>query len=70
MIGLVPPVEVSRLLLLGLVAVAAIVAIATSPPLSSFASGFAAGAGAVFVISFLTSPGRGGAPSPHDEESS
>jgi hypothetical protein len=56
---LVPPVPVSRLVLLGLVAAAAVTAIATEPPLSSFAGGFAAGAGAVFVLSFLTNPRRG-----------
>ncbi|HZI65817.1 MAG TPA: hypothetical protein VFF17_04560 [Thermoanaerobaculia bacterium] len=63
----VPPVPVSRLVLLGLVAVAAVTAVATSPPLSSFAAGFAAGAGAVFVISFLLNPRR--APAPEEEES-
>jgi len=62
---LVPPVPVSRLVLLALVAVAAVTAIA-SPPLSSFAGGFAAGAGAVFVLSFLTNPRRG--PAPEDGE--
>ncbi len=55
---LVPPVPVSRLVLLALVAVAAVTAVATTPPLSSFAGGFAAGAGAVFVISFLINPRR------------
>lgn len=63
---LVPPVPVSRLVLLGLVAAAAVTAVATSPPLSSFAGGFAAGAGAVFVLSFLTNPRR--EPSHEDEE--
>lgn len=58
----IPPVEVSRPLLLGLVAAAALVAIATTPPLSSFAGGFAAGAGAVFVVSFLTNPRRAAPP--------
>jgi hypothetical protein len=65
----VPPVEVSRLLLLALIAVAAVVSISTSPPLSSFAGGFAAGAGAVIVLSFLKSP-RGNRPSPGEEEPS
>ena len=65
----VPPVEVSRLLLLALVAIAAVVSVATSPPLSSFAGGFAAGAGAVIVLSFLKHP-RGGHSSPGEEESS
>jgi hypothetical protein len=64
---LVPPVPVSRLVLLGLVAVAAVVAVSTSQPLSSFAGGFAAGAGAVFVLSFLTNPRRG--PEAPNEES-
>lgn len=63
----VPPVAVSRVVLLGLVAVAAVTAVATTPPLSSFAGGFAAGAGAVFVISFLLNPRRG--PAAGDEES-
>ena len=58
----IPPVEVSRLLLLGMVAGAALVAIATEPPLSSFAGGFAAGAGAVFVVSFLANPRRAAPP--------
>ena len=62
----VPPVPVSRLVLLGLVAVAAVTAVTTPPPLSSFAGGFAAGAGAVFVLSFLTHPRRG--PAPPDED--
>lgn len=62
----VPPVPVSRLVLLGLVAAAAVTAISTSPPLSSFAGGFAAGAGAVFVLSFLSNPRRG--PGPNEGE--
>lgn len=61
----VPPVAVSRLLLLALVALGAVVSVAASPPLSSFAGGFAAGAGAVIVLSFLSHPRR--APSPSDE---
>jgi hypothetical protein len=61
----VPPVAVSRLLLLALVAVGAVVSVAASPPLSSFAGGFAAGAGAVIVLSFLSHPRR--TPSPSDE---
>jgi hypothetical protein len=64
---LVPPVPVSRLVLLGLVALGAVTAISTSQPLSSFAGGFAAGAGAVFVLSFLANPRR--APAAEDEES-
>ena len=46
-------------LLLGLVAAGAIAAIATPQPTSSFAGGFAAGAGAAFVVSFLSNPRRG-----------
>ena len=65
---LVPAVKVSRLVLLGLVAVAAVTAVATTPPLSSFAGGFAAGAGSVFVLSFLVNPRRGEAA--EDEERS
>jgi hypothetical protein len=64
MLPIVPPVEVSRLLLLGLVAVAAIMALAASPPLSSFAAGFAAGAGIVFVLATIKNPRRGGAVPP------
>jgi hypothetical protein len=62
----VPPVEVSRLILLALVAVGAVVSIAASPPLSSFAGGFAAGAGAVIVLSFMSNPRR--RPGPADDE--
>jgi hypothetical protein len=62
----VPPVEVSRLVLLALVAVGAVVSIAASPPLSSFAGGFAAGAGAVIVLSFMNNPRR--RPEPAEEE--
>jgi proteasome lid subunit RPN8/RPN11 len=61
----VPPVSVSRLLLLALVAAGAVVSVAASPPLSSFAGGFAAGAGAVIVLSFLSHPRHD--PSPSDE---
>ncbi|HLN81325.1 MAG TPA: hypothetical protein VK392_09065 [Thermoanaerobaculia bacterium] len=61
----VPPVSVSRLLLLALVAAGAVVSVAASPPLSSFAGGFAVGAGAVIVLSFLSHPR--GEPSPPDE---
>ena len=53
MIPAVEPIPVSRPLLFGLVAVGAVVAVTTAPPTSSFAAGFAAGAGAVFVISFM-----------------
>lgn len=53
MIPPMPPIEVSRPLLLGLLAVGAVVAVAAPQPTSSFAAGFAAGAGSVFVVSFL-----------------
>jgi hypothetical protein len=53
MIPEVPPIAVSRPLLFGLMAAGAIAAVALEPPHSSFAAGFAAGAGAVFVLSFL-----------------
>jgi hypothetical protein len=71
MIPAVQPIPVSRPLLFGLVAVGAVVAVATAPPTSSFAAGFAAGAGTVFVISFMNrrvsaapgaGPGNGGEP--------
>ncbi len=62
MIPAVEPIPVSRPLLFGLVAVGAVLAAATAPPTSSFAAGFAAGAGAVFVLSFMRRgwPGRRG----------
>jgi hypothetical protein len=53
MIPAVPPISVSRPLLFGLLAAGAVAAVALDPPHSSFAAGFAAGAGAVFVISFM-----------------
>ena len=53
MIPAVEPIPVSRPLLFGLVAVGAGLAVALPQPTSSFAAGFAAGAGAVFVLSFL-----------------
>jgi hypothetical protein len=56
MIPSVPPIAVSRPLLFGLLAVGAVVAVATPQPTSSFAAGFAVGAGAVFVLSFLQTP--------------
>jgi len=65
----VPPVEVSRLFLLALVAVGAVVSIAASPPLSSFAGGFAAGAGAVIVLSFMTHPRRRSGPADDENPS-
>jgi hypothetical protein len=63
----VPPVEVSRPILLLLVAVGAVISVTASPPLSSFAGGFAAGAGAVIVLSFLSNPRRGRASSDGEE---
>ena len=62
MIPSVPPIAVSRPLLLGLLAVGAVVAVAAPQPTSSFAAGFAAGAGSVFIVSFLKTrrPGPGG----------
>jgi len=61
MIPAVPPIAVSRPLLFGLMAAGAIIAVATPQPTSSFAAGFAVGAGSVFVISFMKNPrpGRG-----------
>lgn len=59
MIPAVPPIAVSRPLLFGLLAAGAVVAVAAPQPTSSFAAGFAAGAGAVFVLSFMKTP-RGG----------
>jgi len=49
----VPPIAVSRPLLMGLLAAGALVAIAAPQPTSSFAAGFAVGAGTVFVVSFV-----------------
>jgi len=54
----VPPVPVSRLLLLLFVAAGAVISIASEGRLSNFAGGFAVGAGAVLVVSFLKSSGR------------
>jgi hypothetical protein len=56
MIPAVPPIAVSRPLLFGLLAVGAVIAVVTEQPTSSFAAGFAAGAGSVFVLSFLKTP--------------
>jgi len=58
MLPTVPPVAVSRPLLFGLVAVGAVVAVTASQPTSSFAAGFAAGAGSAFVVSFMKAPRR------------
>ena len=54
----IPPVEVSRPLLFGLLAVGAVGAVVLEPPHSSFAAGFAAGAGSVFVVSFMKRAGE------------
>ena len=59
---LVAPVEISRLLLLGFVALGAIVSITTSGQVSAFSGGFAAGAGAAFVVSRLRRPEEPGDP--------
>lgn len=59
MLPTVPPIVVSRPLLFGLVAVGAVVAVATAQPTSSFAAGFAAGAGSAFVVSFMRTPRQG-----------
>jgi hypothetical protein len=66
----VPPIAVSRPLLFGLLAVGAIGAVALDPPHSSFAAGFAAGAGSVFVISFMNRAGgdRDAEPAPPPED--
>jgi hypothetical protein len=63
----VPPVEVSRLLLLGFVAAGAIVSVASSGQLSAFAGGFAVGAGTAFVLSRLKRPEAAGEPGPDEE---
>ena len=53
---LVPPVEVSRLLLLVLVAAGALVSVASSGQVSTFAGGFAVGAGAALVFAWAKRP--------------
>jgi hypothetical protein len=55
----IPPVETSRLVLLGLVAAGVIVMITSSGRLADFAGGFAVGAGAVLVISRARRPPDG-----------
>ena len=65
--GLVPPVEVSRMLLLGLVAAGAIISVVTSGTLSAFAGGFAVGSGSAFVFSRLKRPAAAGEPGPDEE---
>jgi hypothetical protein len=67
MIPSVPPVAVSRPLLFGLLAVGAVIAVATAPPTSSFAAGFAAGAGSVFVLSFLQASRPSGSDGPGED---
>ncbi len=67
--GLVPPLEVSRLLLLGCVAAGAIVSVVSSGPLSAFAGGFAVGSGAAFVFSRLKRPAAAVEPGPNEENS-
>jgi hypothetical protein len=47
---------VSRPLLAGLVAAGALLSVLGPDSVSSFAGGFAAGAGVVFVLSFLKDP--------------
>ena len=66
---MIPPVPVSRLLLLGLVAAGAIVSIATTGTVSAFAGGFAAGAGAAFVIARLKRQDEAPEPGPDGEVS-
>jgi hypothetical protein len=67
--ALVPPVEVSRMLLLVLVAGGAVVSISSSGTLSAFAGGFAAGAGAAFVVARLKRPEPAGEPGGNGEGS-
>ena len=71
MIPAVEPIAVSRPLLFGLVAVGALVSVASPQPTSAFAAGFAAGAGAVFVLSFMkrtaSRVGGGGSGADRDE---
>ena len=69
--------EVPRPLFLGFVLAGALGAVLVPDPrTSSFLAGFAAGAGMVFVLSFLRNPRRGGAghspageSASHDEDS-
>jgi hypothetical protein len=65
---LVAPVEISRMLLLALVAAGAIISITTSGQVSAFAGGFAAGAGAAFVVSRLRRPPEPGDPGGGSED--
>lgn len=52
----VPPVEVSRMALLILVAVGVVLAVVAGPDLSHFGMGFAVGAGAALVLSRVRRP--------------
>ncbi len=52
----IPPVEVSRMALVVLVAAGVVTAVASAGDLSHFAAGFAAGAGSALVLSRLRRP--------------
>jgi hypothetical protein len=67
--GLVAPVEISRMLLLAFVAVGAVVSVTTSGSVSSFAGGFAVGAGSAFVVSKMRRPPDPGEPDESGEAS-
>jgi hypothetical protein len=64
--GAIAPAQVSRVLLLILVAAGALVSIATTGVVSHFAGGFAVGAGAVLVLSRIGLAGNE-SPSPPKE---
>lgn len=64
-----PPLEISRTLLLALVAAAALVSVASSGLLSNFAGGFAVGAGSAFLLSKLQRPRGTGPAEEKDRES-
>ncbi len=53
---LLPPLEVSRSLLLALVGAGAVVSVASTGRLSNFAGGFAVGAGSALLLSWLKRP--------------
>jgi hypothetical protein len=59
---LIPPAEVSRVLLLFCVAAGALVSIATKGMISGFAGGFAVGAGTALVFSRLKAPREAAGP--------
>ena len=62
--------EVPRPLFLGLALAGALGAVLLpDPKVSSFLAGFGAGTGAVFVLSFLRNPRRGGVSPPDGRES-